>query len=145
VRPRMYSDHLYDDYYIQQAGNGLSVYGGVPHQQGHGLGSILAGLFRGAIPMLKNVGKAAGKQLIKSGLNVATDVLSGENVRQSLKKGAKEGALSLLQSQRGSGVRKIQKNLKRLMVRTSSVIPGNTTARARRKNRKRKVTRDIFE
>ncbi|ELT89958.1 hypothetical protein CAPTEDRAFT_198373 [Capitella teleta] len=66
VKPRVVGDSM--------AGNGLDVYGGVSSQKGHGLGSIFGGLFRGAMPILKNVGKAVGKQILNSGLAVANDV-----------------------------------------------------------------------
>ena len=70
----------FEHYYLQQVGHGLTAFAGVAVQRGHGLGSILSGLFRGALPILKNVGKAVGKQLLKSGLEVASDVVSGVKV-----------------------------------------------------------------
>lgn len=94
--------NLYEDYYLQQAGSGLPVFSGVESQRGHGLGSILGGLLRSATPLLKIFGKKLGQQGLKSGLQVATDVLSGANPKEALKRRAKEGALSLIQ-QRGSG------------------------------------------
>ena len=70
----------YIDYYLHQAGSGVSVYGGVENQKGHGLGSILGSLFRSATPLLKSIGKKVGKQILQSGLQVADDVLSGSNI-----------------------------------------------------------------
>ena len=41
-------------------------------QRGHGYGSVLSGLFRSAIPMLKRI----GKQALTPGAHVASDMLS---------------------------------------------------------------------
>ena len=96
----MTAENIYERYYIDQAGGGMPVYSGSPYQRGHGLGSILGGLLRGAMPLLSSVGKSIGRQMIRSGLDVASDVVSGGNVRDSLKRRAKEGALSLLEGGR---------------------------------------------
>ena len=70
---------LYDAYYTTQVGHGLPVYvGGL---RGRGLGSILGGLLRTAVPLLKRGGKALLKEGIRSGLGVAQDVLSGQNIK----------------------------------------------------------------
>ena len=63
----------YEQYYAHQCGNGMNVFQGARGQRGHGLGSVLSGLFRSALPMIKNM----GKQALQTGLNVATDVVQG--------------------------------------------------------------------
>lgn len=80
----------YHDYYLSQAGRGYPVYVGRRYQRGHGLGSILGGLFKSAAPLLKKGAKFLGKEALKTGLNVASDALQGENVGQAIKKRAKE-------------------------------------------------------
>lgn len=129
----MIPENLYDRYYVQQAGNGLDVYGGVSSQKGHGLGSILGGLFRGAMPILKNVGKVLGKKILSSGLAVANDVASGVNVKKSLKRRATEGALSLLGPEQSN---------KRSRA-TDKPISSRKNAGGRRR-KKRLINRDIF-
>ena len=47
--------HLYDEYY-SQTGRGYPVY--IGGMRGAGLGSVLSGLFRSAVPLLKKGGKA---------------------------------------------------------------------------------------
>ena len=64
--------------------------------RGRGLGSILGGLLRTAVPLLKRGGKALLKEGIRSGLGVAQDVLSGQNVKTSLKRQAKGAGQRLL-------------------------------------------------
>jgi hypothetical protein len=128
----------YEHYYLQQAGNGLPAYAGVPFQRGHGLGSIIGGLFRGALPILRNVGKAVGKQLLRSGLDVANDVVSGNNVKKALKRRAREGAANLLGGQRGSGVGGVHKK-RRVTPKRNSSRKATT-----KRGRKRIITPDIF-
>ena len=72
----------YEQYYANQCGNGMNVFQGARGQRGHGLGSMLSGLFRSALPMIKNFGRNA----LQTGLNVATDVVEGTNFRDSLRK-----------------------------------------------------------
>lgn len=73
----------FTNYYVNQAGNGMPVFSGTAMQRGHGLGSILKGLFRIATPLLKTAGKQvlrksapiikeAGKQVLKRGLQEMT-------------------------------------------------------------------------
>ena len=70
---------LYDDYYTNQTGHGLPVY--IGRMRGKGLGIVLSGLFRAAVPLLKRG--------VTSGLQVAQDVLSGQNLKSSVKKRVK--------------------------------------------------------
>jgi hypothetical protein len=69
-------------------------------QRGHGLGNIFGSLFRAIMPVAKNVfsrivsspitkslAQTASESATRAGMQLANDVLSGENVGQSLKKG----------------------------------------------------------
>ena len=87
---------FYDRYYADQVGHGLPVYSGYAQQRGHGLGSILGGLIRGAMPTIKAVGTAVGKHALKTGMRVASDVAGGDGVKRSLKRRAMQGAAELL-------------------------------------------------
>lgn len=61
-------------------GTGLPVFRGDAHQQGYGLGSIISGLFRSALPviapMLKSGAKSLAKTALKTGRNVLSDVVT---------------------------------------------------------------------
>lgn len=64
-------------YYKNQLGGGVSaVYRGSPYQRGHGIGSFLGGLFRTITPLLKSGAKAVGKEALRTGINVLSDVVS---------------------------------------------------------------------
>jgi len=59
------SRDMYEDYYAKQSGGAMPVFVGTKRQRGHGIGSILSGLFRNVVlPFLKgNVGSLAGNVL----------------------------------------------------------------------------------
>lgn len=64
-------------YYKTQLGGSVSaVYRGSPYQRGHGIGSFLGGLFRTITPLLKSGAKAVGKEALRTGVNVLSDVVS---------------------------------------------------------------------
>ena len=46
------------------------------YQRGHGLGNMLRSLTKFAIPFLKKGAKAVGKQAMKTGMNIAQEVMS---------------------------------------------------------------------
>lgn len=105
------SRNLYEEYYSsQQKGRGMPVYAGVLRQRGHGIGNVLASLFRRALPFLQR-GAAA---ILRTGAQVFDDVREGKQVKESLKQRVPEtikdiGASILSQSGRGLRKRKIRK------------------------------------
>ena len=88
----------------QQVGFGYGFVG-TPYQRGAGLGSIFASLFRAIAPMAKSAAKTVGKRALNAGLNVASDVLSGQNPKEALKMRGKEMGGDLIQDVK-SAVRK---------------------------------------
>jgi len=100
---------MYEDYYSRQVGGLMPVFVGSKHQRGHGLGSVLGGIFRRFfIPLFKNHGKALARDALRTGVNVVEDVLNGRTLKDSVKRrvleGIKRSAQSLIR-QSGSGVR----------------------------------------
>jgi hypothetical protein len=97
------------DYYINQSGSGMPVFEGSRGQRGHGLGSILSGLFRNAMPILKRGLAIFGKQALRTGLEVANDVAGGQTLRDSttrrIPSAIKQG-FDAFSSQSGSGKRR---------------------------------------
>ena len=87
---------LYDDYYSQQVGHGLPVFVGGRSYRGHGLGSLLAGIGRAVVPLLKRGGKALLKEGARTGLQIVSDVASGQQVGSSLKRRSAEVGKRLL-------------------------------------------------
>ena len=101
---------LYDDYYSKQAGNGgMPVYHGSRSQRGHGLGSILGGFFRSALPMLRRGLSFFGREALRTGAQIAGDVADGQPVLDSAKRRVSNRINSYVPGlipQSGSGVRR---------------------------------------
>ena len=79
------SSKHYEDYYIGQVGRGHPVFTGPRNQRGYGLGGILGGLFRSAMPLLKQGAKTLGREAIRTGVGIAQDALEGKISRRRLK------------------------------------------------------------
>ena len=92
-----YDTKAYHDYYIHQAGKGYPVFAGRRYQRGHGLGSIFGGLFKAAIPLLKKGTKTLEREALKTGLNIAGDVVQGINIKQAATSRLKSTGENLLQ------------------------------------------------
>lgn len=86
----------YRDYYNDQHGNGLAVFRGVTTQRGHGIGGLLSGLLRGAAPLLKSGARTIGKELLTSGVGIASDLLSGDSFASSGKRRMSQAGRRLL-------------------------------------------------
>jgi hypothetical protein len=49
----------------------------------HGLGSIFGGLFKAAMSLLNKGAKTLEREALKTGLNIAGDVVQGRNIKQA--------------------------------------------------------------
>ena len=112
-------NNVYEQYYQSQAGgNGMPYFQGSPYQRGHGIGSFLGGLFRGALPLLKSGARAIGKELLQCGINVLDD-LPDKDLKDSMNERTGEAA----------------KNLKRKAINS---IFGNMSGKGYKTKRRRK-------
>ena len=99
------SHKLYEEYYLNQArqkGGNLPAFHGARFQRGYGLGSIFKSLFRWVTPHLRQGAKVLGKKALQTGVNVAQDVLGGENFKTAATKRGNQ-AIGDLVSQKSSG------------------------------------------
>lgn len=147
-----------------QTGGRMMVYRGAPFQQGYGIGSFFSSLARRALPFLQRGVKTLGRAALKTGMNIAGDVLAGKNVKDSTQsqiqqtaKTLKEQALSRFTPQAGSGVKRLKrkKPQKRLSSPQASKVkrPNKTVSKKKKQAptyqgqvKKSKVThlQDIF-
>ena len=74
----------YEDYYVKQAGNGMPFFAGAQQQKGYGLGGVLASIGRAVM------------HSSRSGMQFASDVLEGRNVKQAAVRRAKQAGSNLL-------------------------------------------------
>ena len=88
----------FEEYYLNQArsndvyqqGGMLPGFMGARMQKGYGLGNVLKGFFRNALPFAKTGAKILGKTLLKTEANIAKDVVKSKQFRQTLKKTRRE-------------------------------------------------------
>ena len=90
---------LYEEYYLNQTGRGMAAFTGARYQRGHGLGNMLRSLTKFAIPFLKKGAKAVGKQAMKTGMNIAQEVLLGQNIKKAAKRHLSQGLTELVTQQ----------------------------------------------
>ena len=90
-------------YYENQVGggrDGLEVYRGSRYQRGAGLGGAIRGILKLGLPMLKKAATSLGRHVLSTGADVggrlASDILSGKSVKQSVTRRSIEGGKQLL-------------------------------------------------
>ena len=89
----------------KQTGRGIPVFRGAAMQRGHGLGSLVKGLFRTATPLLKKGAIALGKEALSTGLNIMEDTLSGQTLKSATKKNVSKAG-KRLRNRTVNGVKK---------------------------------------
>ncbi len=78
------NERAWAQYYGSQAmQHGAGFSGAMPYQRGAGLGSLFRGLFRAILPVAKNVGKTVGRQALRTGSEIASDVLAGRSIKEA--------------------------------------------------------------
>ena len=85
------------------------TYVGSPYQRGHGgIISFLAGIFRRVLPLFSRGAKAVGKEAVRTGMNIMSDVTSGNTpIKESIRNRFKESGEILK--------RKVEEKLDKLM------------------------------
>ena len=143
---------LYEDYYVNQVGHGLPVFvggGGRRLYRGHGFGSLLAGIGRAVVPLLKKGGKALLKEGARTGLRVAQDVMSGKRLGSALKQRAGQSGKRLLtQVLSPSPSSQQQRKGRQKRIKTKRTAQGKQSGRPRRRRqqqtKKQQRMTDIF-
>ena len=124
---------MYEDYYLRQSGDGLPVFHGSRGQRGHGIGSVLGGFFRSALPIIKRGLATFGKHALKTGLEIAGDVADGKAFKDSAKERILPGILpgikrfaeeEILNRQSGSGKRRRLSRKKKKTIKARKDIFG---------------------
>ena len=86
----------FENYYVSQVGTGLPYFSGSQYQKGYGLGSIFSSLGRATLPLVRSTGKALGKEVLRTGGNIASDLLEGKSIKQAALHRSKQAGLNLL-------------------------------------------------
>ena len=130
----------YNEYYARQAGGALPYFAGVAYHRGHGLGSLFGGLLRSAMPLIKRGAVALGRGALKTGVRIAGDFLSGENIKTTAKRRVTDAGRTILRGLVIPGVRP-RKRIKRAPGKKG----GTTTTRQRKRQTSKKREVDIFD
>lgn len=101
-------------------------------QRGYGLGSMLKGLLKSAIPIVKSGAKLVGKKALQTGLNVMRDVANGETISSATTSNLKKLGQQLGSKTTGKPKKRVKR--KRLKKKPVSLQPA-----------KRRRTSDIFD
>ena len=80
----------YNNYYTQQAKENIPIFRGSTYQRGHGFGDVFKKLFRWIVPIVKAnakpIVKRVGRAAVKTAVNIASDALDGQDIKESAKK-----------------------------------------------------------
>ena len=140
------STQQYADYYTrQQKGGEMPYFAGSRYQRGHGLGSMLSGLFRRIVPFVRNNAKTWGASLLKTGMQVADDVLQGKRILDSAKQRVPEGIKQAAQSTKFhfNQSDSEEESRKRKSQQSGEGIRWKRTRRAKKTKKKKKKTSAI--
>lgn len=139
------------DHYFQTGQGGATkgvghVFIGSPYQRGHGgIGSFLAGIFRRVLPLLSRGARAVGKEALRAGMNIVSDVAQNTPVKESLRNRMRESGLNLKRKaedkldtmMEGSGYKRAR-NITGLQLLSGSRKVRKRKTRGKKKTHKRK-------
>ena len=124
---------LYEDYFLSQSGaGGINVFSGPRYMKGRGLGRILGGLGRVLLPLIKRGGRVLLQEGIRTGTDIAGDVIGGKNIASSFKKRGRE-----------AGERLVHRAVKRMRGDGLMPAPPGQPFQTRRKRRSTKRKRQV--
>lgn len=151
----------FEDYYVDQSGSGvyqgplwqeggaIRGFAGRDYQYGTGLGSFGRTLYRWAKPILQYLGREG----LKTGVNIGSDVVAGTDIKQSVSNRAREtgskivgdAATAIQKKLRGKGMaRRRRRGVRRRPKNKRPVIRRKRTVRRRSRRRVKKTLKDIF-
>lgn len=138
----------YIDYYMRQQNGGgeMPSFMGSRFQRGHGLGSMIASLFRRVIPFLRANAKTIGSTVLRTGMHIADDVLQGKKFVESAKQHVPEGIKDARQKinwQTGEGFGR--RGSRRVTRNTSSKRKRSSSKKKKQRSKAKRSRCDIFK
>lgn len=135
----------YHQYYVSQAGNGIggAIYKGSVYQRGHGLGSFLKGLFRTVAPLFKSGVKTLGREALKTGSYILSDIVNDRPAKEAVRMRVGE-SLENLKRKVGEKVNNLTGSGSIKRRRTQNKNHKVAVSRKKKKSHKKR-TADIFE
>ena len=132
--------------YVQSGNGGFPVFRGSRMQRGYGIGSVLSGLFRAAVPFLRKGAKSLGKEALRTGINVGQDVLNGQNLKKAVRSRAGQSVKKMIRNSEQTPVSR-SKPRKAPGRRAKKGLKGKTRGKSVISSRTEKAKRslDIFD
>ena len=116
MRVKYYCDvKAYKNCCLSEVGHGMPYFAGARVQQGYPLGNLFSSIAKSVFPLVKKGAKTLGKKVLQSGVEFASNVLQGKNVKRAAIDQAKAAGSNLLQAaqqrvgKRKAAPRKVQK------------------------------------
>ena len=123
-------------------GGALPYIVGAKVQRGHGLGSLLGGLLRSVAPLIRRGAVAVGKRALRTGAQIADDVMNGQNIKQAAKRRVTNAGKDLVRSLvTTAGPPGVRTQSKRPIKRAATTRPTSVVKR----RHKGQTPRDIFD
>lgn len=126
-------------------------------QRGRGIGSLLSSFFRTVLPIVKSIGSSiikspitkevltvAKNSAIDAGLNIAADVLSGENVASSVREKANKVSKKVATALRSKPAPAAIESTKKAQKRKAVKVVKKKSAKKPRKTVKRSDIYDMY-
>ena len=126
----------------------MTVFHGAPFQRGYGIGSFFTSAGRVALPWVQKGLKTIGRAALNTGMNIAQDVLMGQNLKNSTQsriqqtaRTLKEQALNRLTPQTGRGKKRLKRKQPQKKISSTQGSKGKRakTVTPKRKQKKRKL------
>lgn len=136
-----YGDGM-NDYYVKQAGSGIGGFSGLRYQKGDGFfGRMVSGAI---LPLIKKVLPFLGSTALSTGMNIMSDISSGQKFKESAGKRFRETAADIedkamakVKSLTGSGRRRRRtKRIKPQVGQKKTRKRKNTSRRGKQKRTK---------
>ena len=155
--PSFANADIYTKYYNNQAGYGdyptLQTYKGTSYQRGYGIGSIFSSIIKGITPLFQSsFAKQAGKSLLNTGLQVGSDILQGQNLKDSAKFRFKQAGSDMvdraaqgIRDQIGSGRKRRRKRKKNINNSSSPPLKKRKKSKKRKSKNKRKKRKGVIK
>ncbi len=108
----------FEQYYSNQANSKFPVFRGSVYQRGYGFGDVFKNIFRWIIPLVKEhvkpIATKVGKEALKTATNIASDALSGKDLKSSAKSRIEETLSKIPSGQFGNGSKKHYKKKRKV-------------------------------
>ena len=99
LSPSDWNKLLLSNFNIQKGGS-LTGFRGINYQRGYGFKSFFGNIFKALLPAAKSAGKSVAKEALLAGTDLASDLIQGNDMSESLKRRGTKATSNLLDKAR---------------------------------------------